>query len=164
MSIPTYYVQSVLSIDPVRLVEMGKKTILLDLDNTILPRDAEEMPPAMVHWVKRIRQVGIKVVLVSNSWFGRVSAMSAILGVDFVDKAVKPLPPAFILGLIKERTWPREAAIVGDQFFTDVLGGTFLGMTTIMVLPLAEHDLKHTLILRHLEKRILGSRKPLDHI
>jgi len=164
VAIPTYYLTSVLDIDPQRLLEMGKTAVVLDLDNTILPRDEEEIAPEMIEWVQRLQEAGIRVVMVSNSWFGRVNEASQTLGIDFVDKAIKPLPPAFLIGLYKERTWPRNAVVVGDQFFTDVMGGTILGMTTIMVLPLTEYDLKHTLVLRHLEKAILGDRKPLTHL
>jgi HAD superfamily phosphatase (TIGR01668 family) len=164
MAIPTFYVESVLHIHPHRLREHGKRLIILDLDNTILPRDRDFIHDELLAWVRSIQEGGIQVCLVSNSWFGRVSTVAEQIGVPFVDKAIKPLPPAFLLGLFKCRTWPWHAAVVGDQFFTDVLGGTFLGMMTIMVLPLAKHDLKHTLMLRHVEKLFMRDRKPLTSI
>ncbi|MCL2491159.1 MAG: YqeG family HAD IIIA-type phosphatase [Coriobacteriia bacterium] len=164
MAIPTYYLESVLGITPQWLAEKGKRAVVLDLDNTILPRDEDAMAPEIIKWVADLKAAGIGVVMVSNSWFGRVSEASTQLDVDFVDKAIKPLPPAFLLGLWKERTWPWHAVVVGDQFFTDVLGGTLLFMTTIMVKPLTEYDLKHTLLLRHLERLILRERQPLKSL
>jgi predicted HAD superfamily phosphohydrolase YqeG len=49
---------------------------------------------------------------------------------------------------------------VGDQLFTDVLGGRLLGMMTIMVLPLSQSDLPHTLLLRRVERVLLAGRQP----
>ena len=164
MPIPTYYVNSVLHIHPQRLVHHGKKLIILDLDNTILPRDKDFIHDELLGWVRSIQEGGIQVCLVSNSWFNRVNTVAEQIGVPFVDKAIKPLPPAFLLALLKCRTRPRDAVVVGDQFFTDVLGGTLLGMMTIMVLPLAAHDLKHTLLLRHVEKLFIRDRKPVTSI
>jgi HAD superfamily phosphatase (TIGR01668 family) len=162
MAFPTHYVDSVLTITPQWLAEQGKKAMLLDLDNTILARDSSDFTPEMEAWVLSLMEAGIRVVMVSNSWFGRVSAVSNQLGIRFVDKAIKPLPPGFLLGLWKCRTWPWQAAVVGDQVFTDVLGGTLLGMMTILVKPLATYDLKHTLMLRHLEKVILRNRESVN--
>jgi len=157
---PTYYVDSVLLVRPEWLKDQGKKAVILDLDNTILPRDKEYIADELLAWVHELKDAGIKVCLVSNSWFRRVNTVGKQLDVPFVDKAVKPLPPAFILGLWKCRTRRKETVVVGDQLFTDVLGATLMGMMSVMVLPLAAHDLKHTLMLRHVEKLIIRDRKP----
>ena len=43
---------------------------------------------------------------------------------------------------------------------TDVIGAHLSGMKAILVLPQAKKDLKHTLLLRNLEKVFLGDLKP----
>jgi predicted HAD superfamily phosphohydrolase YqeG len=53
-----------------------------------------------------------------------------------------------------------EAAVVGDQLFTDILGGNMLGMRTVLVAPLSATDLPHTLFLRRLEALVLKDRVP----
>ncbi|MDA3936793.1 MAG: HAD hydrolase-like protein, partial [Actinomycetota bacterium] len=83
------------------------------------------------------------------------------LDMDLVAKAIKPLPFAFLIALGKIGVSRKHAAVIGDQLFTDVLGGSILGMTTILVAPLSKSDLPHTLILRRLEARILAGRRPL---
>lgn len=164
MAFPTYYLKTVLDILPEWVIGQGKKAILLDLDNTILPRDTNLVSPDIFEWVQRIKAAGIEVCLVSNNWHERVQTVADQLGCRLVDKAIKPLPPAFVLGLWRCRCWPWQAIVVGDQVFTDVVGGTLLGMKTIMVLPLAAFDLKHTLLLRHLEKLVIRDRKPLESL
>ena len=87
--------------------------------------------------------------------------MARELDCDLVAKALKPLPFAFRKALKMCGSTRKRAAVIGDQLFTDVLGGKLLGMYTVMVLPLAATDLPHTLMLRHVEKLFLGDRKPV---
>ena len=89
-------------------------------------------------------------------------ACRAELDIDLVSKALKPLPFAFLRALSKCDSTRARAAVVGDQLFTDVLGGKLLGMHTVLVLPLSATDLPHTLILRRVERLVLGSRQPVD--
>ena len=55
----------------------------------------------------------------------------------------------------------QETCIIGDQIFTDVLGGNRLGLYTILVQPLTNHDFWATkLVTRNLERVVLyGLRK-----
>lgn len=43
---------------------------------------------------------------------------------------------------------------------TDVLGAHLTGMKAYMLQPLVEQDLPHTLLLRNVERAILGDRTP----
>jgi len=97
---------------------------------------------------------------VSNNWHERVRHVAAELGFDLVDHAIKPLPFAFLRALRMEKATAKEAAVVGDQLFTDILGGNMLGMRTVLVAPLSQTDLPHTLLLRRLEALVLGERVP----
>jgi predicted HAD superfamily phosphohydrolase YqeG len=45
--------------------------------------------------------------------------------------------------------------MVGDQVFTDVLGGNLAGLHTILVRPLADNALPHTRAARVLEGLVL---------
>jgi hypothetical protein len=101
------------------------------------------------------------VCLVSNNWHERVNIVAGQLGFELVAKAVKPLPFAFLRALRKIGSCRANSAVVGDQLFTDVLGGKLLGMRTVMVAPLSESDLPHTLLLRRLERVLLAGRAPL---
>lgn len=158
---PDYYLRSVSDIDLAELRLRGVDTLLVDLDNTLLPRDSAAVPDAARTWVHSLAAAGFKVCLVSNNWHERVSDVARELGVDLVAKAVKPLPFAFLRALRKMESKRSTSAVVGDQMFTDVVGGKILGMVTVMVLPLSESDLPHTLALRRLERVLLAGRQPL---
>ncbi|MCE5202690.1 MAG: YqeG family HAD IIIA-type phosphatase [Coriobacteriales bacterium] len=146
----------VCDIDLDALRRQGIIGILLDLDNTLLPRDTNVVPDRMAEWVDVVKRHDMAVCFLSNNWHERVCAVARELGYPVVAKAVKPLPFAFwralgVLGLPAER-----CAVVGDQLFTDVLGGNLVGCHTILVDPLSSTDLPHTLVLRRLESLIMG--------
>jgi HAD superfamily phosphatase (TIGR01668 family) len=157
---PDIYVRGVLDIDLDALRAAGVDTLLMDLDNTLLPRDSSVMPPEIVEWCASLGGRGFTVCLVSNNWHERVHQVAEELGFALVAKSVKPLPFAFLRALKRVGSTRRRSAVVGDQMFTDVLGGKLLGMTTVMVLPLSESDLPHTLVLRRVERVLLAGKQP----
>jgi HAD superfamily phosphatase (TIGR01668 family) len=157
---PDLYYSSVHAVDLDALARAGVRVLLLDLDNTLLPRDTNVVPEELKTWAVGLRERGFAVCLISNNWHERVHHVASELGFDLVDKAVKPLPFAFLAALRLEGATAKEAAVIGDQLFTDILGGNMLGMRSILVAPLSATDLPHTLLLRRLEAFVLKDRVP----
>ena len=158
---PDYYYRSVLDIDLAELKRRGIDTLLVDLDNTLLPRDTNVVPADVKAWAAGLRDAGFSACLVSNNWHDRVVRVAQELGFDLVPKAVKPLPFAFRKALERAGSTAKRAAIVGDQLFTDVLGGKLTGITTVLIAPMSSADLPHTLFLRRIERVLLAGRQPL---
>lgn len=158
---PDAYYRSVLDIDLEALASQGVDTLLIDLDNTLLPRDSDAIPDEVKAWAARLADAGFRACLVSNNWHHRVVRVAEELGFGLVAKAVKPLPFAFLVALRRMRSTRTRAAIVGDQLFTDILGGKFTGIRTVLVLPMSATDLPHTLFLRRIERVLLAGRVPL---
>ena len=157
---PDLYLRSVHDIDLDALKAQGVDTLLMDLDNTLLPRDSGVMSEDVKEWSAGLAGRGFKVCLVSNNWHERVKTVADGLGFLLVAKAVKPLPFAFLKALKITGSSRRQAVVVGDQIFTDVLGGKLVGIKTVLVAPLSESDLPHTLLLRKLERVLLAGREP----
>ncbi len=157
---PDLYYTSVHRIDLELLRAKGVTAVLVDLDNTLLPRTTNEMPDDLRQWAHSLHEAGFRVCLVSNNWHERVSAVADELGFSIVAKAIKPLPFAFMkaLGIVGAKA--SQTAMIGDQLFTDILGGGLMGMTTILVEPLSDTDLPHTLMLRRLERVVLAGMRP----
>lgn len=158
---PDLYVSSLDAIDLGALAREGIRALLVDLDNTLLPRDTGVFPAQALGFAERVRQADMRACLVSNNWHARVSLAAQELGFGLVPRALKPLPFAFRRGLELVEGEPATTAVVGDQVFTDILGGNMLGLRTILVPPLSESDLPHTLLLRRLEALVLSGREPL---
>jgi HAD superfamily phosphatase (TIGR01668 family) len=105
-------------------------------------------------------RAGLSVCLVSNNWHDYVYRFAEELDLPIAGKALKPLPFGFLAGARLLGLTARECAVVGDQLFTDVLGGKLVGATTVLVVPTSTSDLPHTLVLRRIERVIMAGRTP----
>ena len=80
---PKRYVASVDRIDLDTLWADGKRAILLDRDNTLVPRDTEQVPAAVSAWLDTARAKGFKLCMVSNNWHrDQVMASARELGLE----------------------------------------------------------------------------------
>ena len=142
------------------LLAQGYRNVLLDVDNTILTRDTHEVPRDVGFWLAKARDAGISFCLVSNNWHEGVYQLANRLSLPIVAKAVKPLPPAFLMALRKLGAKRSQTVVIGDQLVTDVMGAHLLGMKAYLLAPLVEQDLPHTLLLRNFERAVMGERQP----
>lgn len=153
---PDECVAKVPDIDLDALAAKGIRALILDVDNTLLGWDAEEVPSDVVAWVNRAREQGFKVCIASNGTKERVKRVAAALGVPAISKAIKPRKRPFrkALEILGE---PQEAvAVIGDQIFTDVLGGNRMDLYTILIDPVSETELRTTRMVRRVERRVLS--------
>jgi hypothetical protein len=157
---PQQYVSEVTAIDLERLVAGGIRGLLVDIDNTLVARNTREVPSSVRDWVRSAGMAGFGVCLISNNWHDHVRDFAADLGVPIVAKALKPLPFGFIRAARVLGLRPRACAVIGDQMFTDVLGGNLVGAHTVLVRPVSASDLPHTLVLRRIERLIMAGREP----
>ena len=78
-----------------------------------------------------------------------------ILGLDVVGLAAKPLPFGYFRAVKKLKIKRKNVAIVGDQIFTDVMGGNLSGVKTILVTDITPEDKPFFKFKRKLEKKLL---------
>ncbi len=142
------------------IVERGFTCALLDMDNTILPRDTHHVPRDVSDWLRTAQKAGVRFCLLSNNFHPGVYEWAERLDLPIVAKAVKPLPHGFLMARAKVGGSRESTLVIGDQLATDVVGAHLLGMTAYMVMPLVEQDLKHTLLLRNVERVLMGDRVP----
>jgi len=160
---PDDYLSSAVLVDPVALYAQGVRIVLLDIDNTLVPRDTHVLSAETKAWVARLKERGLRPCLLSNNWHRVVFAYADELDVPIVYKAMKPLPFAYLRAMRKAgHTKGEKVVAVGDQIFTDILGARILGLGAILVVPQATRDLWYTLLLRRLEQLILGDSKPRE--
>ena len=138
------------------LVAGGVRLVLLDRDNTCVPRDAEAAPAEVAAWLDRARAAGLALCLVSNNFHtSQVSRSARVLGVDFVDHAMKPAPLALRRAMRRFSARPDETVMIGDQVFTDVAAGNLAGVRTVLVRPQSRSDLWYTHVFRVFERLAL---------
>ncbi|MBO6229200.1 MAG: YqeG family HAD IIIA-type phosphatase [Ruminiclostridium sp.] len=144
---PRFWVKNVLSIDESFLKEHGIDALILDLDNTLSMHGDPAAEQGIPEWLDKMRGLGVKMAVVSNNTEKRVAPLAAKLGLDYTANGAKPLTFGLNRALKKLGTSRERTAVVGDQIFTDVMGGNFAKMPTILVEPF------------HLEKGILFKLK-----
>lgn len=130
---PDYDFQTFREITPVFLKNIGKKALICDIDNTLVPYGIEEPTDEICKWFESLRENGIKIVFVSNNEKSRVAKFCDKIKADYTYKSGKPLKKAAKNALLKLGTKESETAVLGDQLLTDVLTAHFSGMTALWV-------------------------------
>lgn len=159
---PDAYFRSVLDIEPSWLVEKGVRAVLLDLDNTLQPRTRKTLPRESIEWVEALKDAGLGVALVSNSAKERVQRAARELQVPLVENAYKPFTKGLRSACAQLGVEPSEAAMVGDQAHTDVLGANNCGMFSIYVDPQSDIDPVHTRFFRLVDRLGLHGMSPQE--
>ena len=152
---PTQVVDDIYQINLQTLWNKGIRGIITDLDNTLVPWNDNEVMPEVFDWVEQAKEAGFKVCIVSNNNLKRGGELSEQFGVPAVWKAVKPRRGAFRKALEIMKLKPSEVVVIGDQVFTDVLGGNRLGLHTILVTPIDKREFIGTRCVRQVEKAVL---------
>lgn len=145
--LPTVITESVTELDPTHLRQWGIRLLMLDFDNTIVPYTTSVPTQQMRAWLQMMRQSDIRICVVSNSHKPRVKVFCQEYGIDCITHAKKPFPKGIRQCLEKYGIPPREAALAGDQIFTDTLGGNCAGVRTVLVRAIHNHTI--WLKLRH---------------
>ena len=162
---PDQYAASLAEVDVDELKQDGFDTLLIDLDNTLLPWSSSVVPESSRNWVERAKHLGLRICILSNTHNPvRLGAIAEELGVDSVHRARKPWKAGFLRAVREAGSEPGKAVVVGDQIITDILGGNRAGMRTILVHPMDSREFIGTKISRLLEKVIFaltrGAGKP----
>ncbi|CCQ93696.1 conserved hypothetical protein [[Clostridium] ultunense Esp] len=162
--VPSLYVQSVYSIDLDALKRKGIRGLIMDLDNTLAEWHQPQASKEMIEWIGKVKRAGFKVVISSNNNRVRVSSFVHPLGVPFIARAKKPLLSSYRRALSLLQLKREEVAVVGDQIFTDILGGNRMGFYTILVVPVAPTDGFFTRLNRMAERRVLRWMKEKGYL
>ena len=118
------------------LNKYGIKALILDVDNTLSTHHGQVLTEGLPEWLDLMRENGIKMTVLSNSNSKRLTPFAKKIGLDFISLGLKPLPFGYWRALKRLGTAKKETAIVGDQLFTDTMGGNFVGVNTILLTPI----------------------------
>ena len=151
---PGEYVDSTYQIDFEKLYKQGYRGIIFDVDNTLVPHGAPADERAIALFAQ-LKELGFSCMLLSNNKELRVKKFNDAVKVNYIYKAKKPMPDNYkkamhIMGTNKDTT-----IFIGDQIFTDVLGGNLAGLRTILVKPIHPKEEIQIVFKRIPEKPIL---------
>ena len=145
--LPRLIVKELPDITPELLRRHGIRLLMLDFDNTIVPYTTNIPTDTMEMWLRNMVQTDIQLCVVSNSKRDRVKIFCEKYRIPCITHAKKPFSKGINQCLQKFSVPASEAAIVGDQIYTDVLGGNCAGVTSVLVKAIHNHNI--WLKLRH---------------
>ena len=116
------------------------RLLMLDFDNTIVPYTTNTPTEAVENWLKELLAADIQLCVVSNSKRDRVKIFCAKYGMDCITHAKKPFSKGIRECLDRYGIPADQAALVGDQIYTDTLGGNGCGVTSILVKAIDNHN------------------------
>lgn len=152
---PKVYLKNVMEITEELLKQNNLKGLILDIDNTLIDYD-KNIPQGVEKWCNDLKCKGIKMCILSNTnKVEKVKKVADALNLEYLYFAHKPNKKGFKRAQKLLNLNTKEIAVVGDQIFTDVLGGNRMQMFTILTKPLDKRDIWITVIKRPFEKLVI---------
>ena len=134
---PHGFYETVLDIRPEELTGKGITLLLADLDNTLVPYKTPLPTEKLKRWRTELEAGGVQLFLLSNSRKpNRPKRFAEALGIPFIGHAGKPKRGGYRKAMEQTGRTAEQTAIVGDQIFTDILGGRRAGITALLVRPI----------------------------
>ena len=122
------------------LREQGIRLLMLDFDNTIVPYTTSVPTAEMDAWLKHMASSELPICVVSNSKNDRVKIFCEKYGIPCITHAKKPFSKGIVECLEKFAVPAEEAALVGDQIYTDTLGANGCNVQSILVTAIDNHN------------------------
>ena len=153
---PDYKFKSIYDITIDFLSKHAIKALILDIDNTLASYSEINPSKKTIDYINHLKENSILLAIASNTGGKRGKNFSDELGVPFYAPALKPL--TFKLRrLCKDfNLHPSQIAMIGDQLFTDILGGNLAKMMTILVEPFDLNEGFFIYMKRKIENIILS--------
>lgn len=124
---------------------LGVRGLLLDVDNTLTEHGSQYLADDVRQWLETMKQAGIALTVVSNSWEWRVAPFAEKIGLRHTSLSLKPSPLGFWRGIRRLGLKKHEVAAVGDQLFTDIVGANLAGVKCIRLEPIKPEE-NHPLV------------------
>ena len=151
---PKAYLNKVQDITIQFLIENKIKALILDVDNTLIDY-YKNLSEDVIQWAHSLQGQGIKMYILSNTnKKEKVEKVANSLEVPYKLFARKPSKGGFIKIQKEIKIEPENIGVVGDQIFTDVIGGNRCNMFTILVDPVTPKDYWYTAWKRPIENKI----------
>ena len=160
--VPDYRFQAFNEASASFLSSIGVKGLILDVDNTLEPYENAIPGEHVLKWLDELSEAGIKCAIVSNNEKARIDKFNEKIGLVAYSKAKKPFKKNVLAALSDIGVNPQDAALMGDQVFTDVWAARNAGIKAILVPPIKDKRDLFTRFKRLLEKPIIKKYNKLN--
>lgn len=133
--------------------------LILDVDNTLIDY-YKNLSEDTIKWANNLKEQQIKLYILSNTnKKEKVKEVARKLEIPYKYFAKKPFKSGFEKVQKELDEASENIAVVGDQIFTDIIGGNRCKMFTILVEPIDKKDFWYTAWKRPIENSIKNKCK-----
>ena len=157
--LPALITDELTDLNPEILRGHNIRLLMMDFDNTIVPYTTDVPTEKMADWIRNMLESDVLLCVVSNSRNDRVKRFCDKYDLPCITRAKKPGTRGVKECLEQFEIPAEEAALVGDQIYTDTLAANNAGVMPILVRAIDNHNI--WLKLRHVAELpfIFAARK-----
>lgn len=150
---PDYNLDRIYDIDFEELKQNGIKTMLFDLDSTLMASKSGTYSEEMKNWLKHVQSNFFVAVVSNNKNPEYIEKVKKISDFPLLFNAKKPRVEEVKKFLATHNLEAKECVLVGDRPLTDILCGKLLGCKTILVDSItAKTESKLVRVVRKIER------------
>jgi len=151
---PSECKDSVYDIDFNKMYEKGYRSVIFDVDNTLVPHGAPADDKAIAFF-KKLHEIGYKTLLLSNNKEYRVKSFAEAVDASYIYKANKPSKAGYLAAMERMGTNRNNTIFVGDQIFTDIWGANNAAIHSILTKPINPKEEIQIILKRIPEKWVM---------
>lgn len=159
---PYEYAQDVFEIDYEALYENGITALIFDIDNTLV-HHGDDSTPKVDALFEKLHSIGFKTLLLSNNGEDRVKRFIKNIDTPYICNANKPRPAKYKKALKMLGVKNKNAVVIGDQIFIDILGANLAKIPSVLVHFIIADGETYFGKRRELEAKILAKYSKSKH-
>ena len=128
-------------ISHLKLQKKGIKSLLIDVDGTLLSRQSSVIPANVKKWIKESKKLFSLYLISNNPSKERIRRIAMELDIRYKSNAQKPRKKITLDVIAEMNEDSKNIAIIGDRIFTDVIVGNRCNIQTILVKRLSRKGL-----------------------
>ena len=151
--LPDMYARNIFFIKYDKLKKLGIKTLIFDLDNTIVEPGNKLVSKETKMLFEKLKQDFNCIVLSNTINISNIKRLCKEINCKYIFFACKPSLIGFKRAARFHNSSKNEICMIGDQYFTDIKGARKVGYYAILVDQIGPHEGIQTKINRIREKR-----------
>jgi hypothetical protein len=153
--LPDYISDSIFDIDYNKLYDLGMRGLCFDIDNTLIEMNNDDLHQKAISLINALKNKGFAMCILSNASKKRTAMIGKMLEMKYIHRAFKPSQKGFTKAKLLMNLTQEKCVMIGDQMFTDVLGGNKAGFLTIMTKIIDNNEAINIRIKRIFERLVM---------
>ena len=139
-----------------KLQKEGIKSLLIDVDGTLLCRQSNIIPTDVKNWIEQSKKLFTLYLISNNPSNDRISKIAKELDVRYKSNAQKPRKKITLDVISEINENSNYIAIIGDRILTDIIVGNRCNIQTILVKRLSRNGLPTRLNLTLILEKLVS--------